>query len=329
MTNWGILATGKIAGKFATALRETPAARLVAVGSRTEEKARSFVEEHADEGCRAHASYEALVADPSVEVVYIASPHSHHLAHARLALEAGKHVLCEKPLTLSVTEAREMVRLADAHDRFLMEGMWTLCHPLVIELKRRLDSGRYGVPRQVHADLGWHVDAPPDDRMLNPALGGGALLDMGIYPLTFARLVLGRPEQLTAVAVLSSTGVDLDVSVAGRHVGGGTSSLSASMTSWPSRTATIATTTGCIYVDADFHHPPSMTWRPHRGEPETIVATDPVVGDGYGNEALEVMRCIDAGLRESPLVPHALTLEVMVQLDELRGQIGVTYPEDR
>lgn len=329
MTNWGILATGKIARTFALALRETPGARVVAVGSRTPEKARRFADNFVSGDCTPHGSYEALVADPSVDIVYVASPHALHLAHARLAFEAGKHVLCEKPLTLNLADAREMVRLAGLHDRFLMEGMWTLCHPLVIELGRRLDSGAYGVPRQVHADLGWHVAAPPDDRMLSPDLGGGALLDMGIYPLAFAQLVLGRPEQLTAVADFSATGVDQDVSIAGRHVGGGTSALSASMTSWTSRMATIATTTGCIEVAADFHHPPSATWRPHVGAPEPIVASDPVIADGYGNEAAEVMRCIDAGLRESPLVPHAFTLEVLGQMDTLRRQIGLVYPGER
>ncbi|QIX28231.1 Gfo/Idh/MocA family oxidoreductase [Nocardioides sp. JQ2195] len=328
MTAWGILATGKIARKFATALHETPGARLTAVGSRTPGKARHFADTFGTGDCTAHSSYEALVRDPSVDVIYVASPHSLHLPHAKLAFEAGKHVLCEKPLTLNVADAVEMVRLAAEHDRFLMEGMWTLCHPLVIELKRRLDSGAYGVPRQVHADLGWRVDAPPTDRMLNPALGGGALLDMGIYPLTFAQLVLGRPEQLTAVADLAPTGVDLDVSIAGRHVGGGTSALSASMTAWTSRTATIATTTGWFDVAADFHHPSRVVWRPHVGEPVPVVAADPVIGDGYGNEAAEVMRCIDSGLRESPLVPHAFTLDVMAQMDALRRQIKVVYPSE-
>ncbi|MDN5892985.1 MAG: Gfo/Idh/MocA family oxidoreductase [Nocardioides sp.] len=329
MTGWGILATGRIAHNFARDLREVPGARVAAVGARSLQRARAFAEDLGDQDCAAYSSYAELVKDPSVDVVYIASPHSLHLEHARLAFEAGKHVLCEKPVTLNQADALEMVRLAAEHDRFLMEAMWTLCHPLVIEIKRRLDSGEYGVPRQVHADLGWYVDRPPTDRMLDPALGGGALLDMGIYPLTFAQLMLGDAEQLVAVADLAESGVDLDVSIAGRHTGGGTSALTASMTCWPSRTATIATTTGLIEVAPDFHHPPTATWSRRvegRGEAEPIVATDPVLGRGYGNEALEVMRCIDAGLTESPLVPHALTLAVMGQMDELRRQVGVVYP---
>ncbi|WP_067438594.1 Gfo/Idh/MocA family protein [Nocardioides jensenii] len=329
MTGWGILATGKIAHSFARDLREVPGARLAAVGSRHAERALVFADEFGAGECTAHGSYEALVEDPSVDVVYVASPHALHLDHARLAFEAGKHVLCEKPLTLNLAEAREMVRLSVEHGRFLMEAMWTLCHPLVRELSRRIVAGDFGVPRQVHADLGWVVDRPPTDRMLDPALGGGALLDMGVYPLTFAQLVLGRAELLTAVADLSPAGVDLDVAIAARHIGGGTSALSASMTSRPSRAATIATTTGLVEVAADFHHPPGATWRPHDGRPEAIVAPEPVMGQGYGNEAAEVMRCIDAGLTESPLVPHAFTLDVIGQMDELRRQIGVVYPGER
>lgn len=331
MTGWGILAAGKIARSFANDLREVPGARITAVGSRSLERAEAFAREYADRDCTAYSSYAAMVADPAVDVVYVASPHALHLEHARLAFQAGKHVLCEKPLALNLAEAREMVRLAEQHDRFLMEAMWTLCHPLVREIKRRLDDGEFGTPRQVHADLGWHVDLPPTDRMLAPELGGGALLDMGVYPLTFAQLMLGEPTSMTAVADLTSSGVDLDVAIAARYADGGTAALTASMTSWSSRRATIATTTGLIEVAPDFHHPPTATWTPRvegPGEREPIVTAEPVIGRGYGNEALEVMRCLDAGLRESPLVPHAQTLGVLAQMDDLRRQIGVVYPSE-
>lgn len=331
MTGWGILATGKIARSFAADLREVPGARVAAVGSRSLARAEAFARVYADDDCTAHPSYAELVTDPAVDVVYVASPHALHLEHARLAFDAGKHVLCEKPMTLNLAEAREMVRLAEEHDCFLMEAMWSLCHPLVREIKRRLDTGEFGIPRQLHADLGWHVDAPPSDRMLAPELGGGALLDMGVYPLTFAQLMLGEPESLTAVADLAPTGVDLDVSIAGRYAGGGTAALTASMTSWSSRHATIATTTGLIEVAPDFHHPPTATWTPRihgPGEPESIRAGEPVIGRGYGNEALEVMRCVESGLGESPLVPHAQTLSILAQMDDLRRQIGVVYPTE-
>ena len=176
---WGFLATGKIARSVAADLALVPSARLVAVGARRRESAEAFVAEHAP-GARAHASYADLVADPDVEVVYVASPHALHLEHARMAIEAGKHVMCEKPLTLNTRDAEEMVRLARQHGVFLMEAMWTACHPVVRELRDRLRTGEFGTPRQLRAELGFVVSAGPDDRLLDPALGASALLDMGI-----------------------------------------------------------------------------------------------------------------------------------------------------
>src|SRR4051794_3034119 len=242
-TRWGILATGRIAHTFARDLALVPGAELVAVGSRRPESARAFAAEH---GGMAYGSYEELVADPAVEVVYIATPHALHLDNARLCLEAGKHVLCEKPLTLTVAEAEEMVRLAGVHDLFLMEAMWTACHPAVIALRERLASGELGTPCQLHAELGFRVGAPPADRMLDPGLGASALLDMGVYPLTFAPLMLGEALSLAATAELSDRGIDLDVAIAGRYPGGALATLSASMTSWSSRRAGIATDLGRI-----------------------------------------------------------------------------------
>ena len=183
---------------FAADIGLVPGAELVAVGSRSGARARAFAEEYG--AAAAYGSYEELVADPDVDVVYIASPHALHLEHARLAFEAGKHVLCEKPLTLSVAEAEEMIALAAQHDRFLMEAMWTACHPVILELRRRLPAGDLGTPRQLHAELGFVVPPDASARMSEPALGASALLDMGIYPLTLAHLMLGEAESIVATA---------------------------------------------------------------------------------------------------------------------------------
>ena len=264
-----------------------------------------------------------------MDVVYVATPHALHLEHARLALTAGKHVLCEKPLTLNTAEAEEMVALARHHDRFLMEAMWMACHPVIRAVREQLAAGRFGTPRVLHADLGFVVDRPPEDRMVNPELGGGALLDMGVYPLTLAHLLLGPAEQLRATAGLSPAGIDLDVAIAGRYAGGAVAALTASMTSVSSRVAGLATSTGRLDLPGDFHHPPHAVWTPAGGgPPELIEASEPVLGTGLGNEAAEVQRCLHEGLRESPLVPHEQTLTLLRQLDELRGQIGVRYPAD-
>ena len=326
---WGILATGKIARTFATDLAVTPGTRLAAVGSRSVDGARAFADEYGDGRTRAHGSYADLLADPDVDVVYIATPHALHLEGARAAFEAGKHVLCEKPLTLRAGDAEEMVRLARHHDRFLMEAMWMACHPVVRELREALASGRFGVPHQLQAELGFRVDAPPGDRMFAPELGGGALLDMGIYPLTFAHLMLGEAEDLSVQAVLAPTGVDLDVAIAGRYPGGALAAMNASMTSWSSRRASIATDLGRIDVVPEFHHPDRAVFVARdSGEEVVLRGAEPVIGIGYGNEILEVGRCLRAGLRESPLVPHAQTLTLMRQMDALRASAGIHYPDD-
>ena len=326
---WGILATGKIARSFAADLALVPGARLAAVGSRSPQTAQAFASEYGDGDTRTHGSYEALVADPAVEVVYVATPHSLHLDGARAAFEAGKHVLCEKPLTLRTHDAVEMVRLAAEHDCFLMEAMWTACHPVILQLRRELATGRFGTPYHLAAELGFRVDAPPTDRLLAPELGGGALLDMGIYPLTFAHLLLGEAEELRGVGTVTDSGVDLDIAIAGRYPGGVVATMHASMTSWSSRAASIATDLGRIELHGDFHHPTSAVFTPV-GQPEPVVLTGhvPVIGRGYGNEIVEVDRCVRAGLRESSLVPHAQTLTILRQMDALRAEVGIRYPGD-
>ena len=177
---WGILATGGIAHSFARDLAEVPGARLAAVGSRRLESARSFAQQYGADA--AYGSYEELVADPEVEVVYIATPHALHLENARMAFEAGKHVLCEKPLTLNVAEAEEMVALARRHDRFLMEAMWTACHPVVRRLADDLRAGRFGTPRHLHAELGFRVDAPPGGPDAQPGPRGRRAAGHGDLP---------------------------------------------------------------------------------------------------------------------------------------------------
>lgn len=331
---WGILATGKIARAFATDLALVPGARLAAVGSRALGAAQAFADEYGDSATRAHGSYADLLTDPDVDIVYIATPHAFHLTGARAAFEAGKHVLCEKPLTLRAADAEEMVRLARHHNRFLMEAMWMACHPVIRELRQELATGRFGRPLQLSAELGFRVDAPQTDRMFAPELGGGALLDMGIYPLTFAHLMLGEAVDLGGTATLTPSGVDLDVAIAGLYPDGALARLSASMTSWSSRGAAIATDLGRVEIDTDFHHPVEAVFTPYAaGQPDlerrvTLAGSEPVVGRGYGNEILEVARCLREGLRESPLVPHDQTLTLLRQIDGLRAAMGIRYPDD-
>jgi predicted dehydrogenase len=330
---WGLLSTARINDAILTGAAQTETTEIVAVASRDQGRADAYAREHGLS--RAHGSYEALLADDDVEVVYNSLPNSMHVEWSVRALEAGKHVLCEKPLTLDVAEAVEMVRLADEHDRFLMEAMWTACHPVVRALRERLRAGEFGTPRHLHAELGFRVDAGPESRMFEPVLGASALLDMGVYPLTFAHLMLGPAEELHATADLSERGIDLDIAVSGRYPGGVMATMTASMTSWSSRSAGIATDRGRIDL-GDFHHPERAVFTPYvqgpandiveRGDPVEILGEEPVLGRGYGNEIAEVGRCLRDDLRESPLVPHAQTLTILREMDELRAQVGVTFP---
>jgi predicted dehydrogenase len=321
---WGVLAPGRIARSFAEDLMVVPDAQLVATGSRSPERAAAFAAEF---GGRAHGSYTALAEDPEVDVVYVASPHALHDAQVRLLLEAGKPVLCEKPMTLDAASTAALFAEAAERGLFLMEAMWMACHPTIRTLLRLLASRDYGTPRQVHADLGFVVNADLTDRLLDPAMGAGALLDMGIYPLTLAHLVLGEPERLEAVAGLSASGIDLDIAIAGLYAGGATAALTASMTSQSPRTATVATEIGRFDLPRDAHHPDRIRWTSYwepEGASEWIDPDEPVVGRGYGNEILEVHRCLRAGALTSDLVPPAQTISVMEQMDAIRARIGIT-----
>lgn len=322
---WGVLAPGRIARQFAKDLALVPDAELVATGSRTLERAQAFADEF---GGTAYDSYEQLVADPDVDVVYVASPHALHHEHVMLALEAGKPVLCEKPVTLEESSTADLFEAARERGLFLMEAMWMATHPMIRTLLARLASGEHGTPRQVHADLGFVVEASPDDRLLDPAMGAGALLDMGIYPLTFAHLVLGEPEELRAVASLSSSGIDLDLAIVGRYAGGATAALTSTMTAESPRTASIATTTGRFELPYGFHHPTGARWTTTvDGESRTewIEADEELIGRGYGNEILEVHRCLRAGALASDVVPPEQTRSLMRQMDDIRSQIGLHY----
>jgi predicted dehydrogenase len=326
---WGILATGKIATAMVRNLALLDECEVVAVGARRQETADAFAAEHGIG--RAYGDYRALVEDPDVDVVYVASPHALHRRHVELAFEAGKAVLCEKALTLDAAEAEHLVALARERNLFLMEAMWMRCNPLVRRLQQLLGSGALGEVRQVRADLGFVVDKPATDRLLDRALGGGALLDMGIYPLTFASLFLGQPSTITAVAALSEAGVDLNLAIGLGYDSGAIASLTSSMTAWSPRTASIATDRGRIDFPEAFHHPTRVTWTSMVGDPaldgppEPEAITGELIGTGLANEALEVVRCLRTGETESPLVPLDDSLALMRQMDTIRQQIGVHY----
>ncbi|MFZ4874700.1 Gfo/Idh/MocA family protein [Janthinobacterium sp. Mn2066] len=322
---WGILGTGKIARAMAQGLRDAPGAQLVAVASRSSAGAQAFGAEFDIE--RRHASYQALADDANVDVIYIATPHTQHAENALMCLAAGKHVVCEKPFTMHAREAQAVVSLAREKKLFLMEAMWSRFLPAAQEAKRIIASGEIGVVRQIQADIGFVATFPPEHRMFNPELGGGALLDVGIYPLSMAAFFLGPVSQVQALAEMGVTGVDEQVVFALRHAGGGTSSCACSLRALTPTEMTISGSLGRIRLPNRFYRPDHLIVEPMDGERRIVAA--PFIGNGYAHEAIEAMRCIRAGLPESPIMPHDESVALMASLDAMRRQIGLVYSADQ
>ncbi|KQQ33089.1 dehydrogenase [Duganella sp. Leaf126] len=324
---WGILGTGKIAKAFASALQDTPGATLAAVASRSVDSATKFGAAFGAQ--RAHGSYQALADDAGVDVVYIATPHPMHHENALMCLNAGKGVLVEKSFTMNRREAADIIDLARAKNLFVMEAMWTRFLPAVIEAKRIVDSGEIGTPANITADFGFTSDAGPEHRLFNPALGGGALLDLGIYPLSIAAFFLGDVTGVQAQAQMTETGVDMQTAFTLTHAGGGLSSCLCSLRSRTATELTIAGTRGYVRLSDRFHNTESFSVTVIDGASRSErTVTVPRSGNGYTHEAQEVGRCLRAGLIESPVMPHAETLSLMGTLDAIRAQIGLRYPAD-
>lgn len=322
---WGILATGGIAAAFTADLVDLPDAEVVAVASRSEASAKAFAERFGIE--RAYGEWGALAEDADIDVVYVATPHSAHRAAAGLCLSAGRNVLCEKAFTLNAREAEELVGLAKDGGRFLMEAMWMYCNPLIRRLKALVDDGAIGEVRTVQADFGLAGPFPPAHRLRDPAQGGGALLDLGVYPVSFAHLLLGEPADVTAKAVLSEEGVDLQTGALLSYDGGALASLHCSLTGGTATIASVTGSLGRIDIPDGFFHPDRFVLHRDGRDPEEFVA-DPADGprNSLKHEAREVMRALRAGETESPLVPLEGTLAVMRTLDAVRDRIGVHYP---
>lgn len=320
---WGILATGQIATTFVEDLRRVPDAEVVAVGSRTQAAADAFARRYAIP--RGYGDWASLAADSTVDVVYVATPHSAHQAAAAPCLAAGRAVLCEKPLTLDAASGRELVQTARSAGRFLMEAMWTRCNPTIRRLVELVADGAIGEVTAVHADFGLAGPLPPQHRLLDPALGGGALLDLGIYPVTLAHLLLGEPDRIEAWASLTPAGVDQQTGLLLGYASPALAALTCGFIGPTSCTATVTGRSGRIALPAPFFRPDRLTLHRTGTGPEVLAA--PLAGHGYLPEIEEVHRCLRAGLTESPLVPHAATLSVLSVLDRVRARIGVTYPE--
>ncbi len=318
---WGIIGTGGIAKEFVRDFKFTSGHHVLAVGSRTQESADRFATEMGID--RAYGSHSEIVADPEIDAIYVATPHPNHLPATLLALEAGKPVLCEKPFAMSAEETRAMIAKASAKNLMLMEAMWTRFLPHIIHIRSLLADKVLGEIMTVEADHGQWFAQDPKFRLFDPEVGGGALLDLGVYPISFAHMVLGIPDSITASSTKAFTGVDGQTSAIFSYASGAQAILTCSLNAATPCKAVITGTLGRIEIDTRFY-----AVSPYRVIMRSGTTTEyPRKYDGRGSreEAIEFARCVRAGLLESPMMKLSETLAILESMDEIRKQIGLVY----
>jgi predicted dehydrogenase len=318
---WGILGAGGIAATLAADIARTDGHVVAAVAARDAGRAARFAQRY--DVPRSHGSYEELLAGDGVDVVYVATTHPYHREQALAAIAAGKPVLVEKPLTLNAAGAREVFAAAAAARVFAMEAMWMRTNPLIRQARELVSGGGLGEVRAVQADFAFTLEHDPGHRLLDRDNGGGALLDLGIYPATFAWLFLGPPERVQVSGELAPTGVDRTVAMQwSRHDGATAQLFSSSAATSPCR-ATVSGTRGWLSLEPAFINPTTMLVGTGGGVRR--VEAEPA---GYVPQIEEVGRCLRAGLLESPLVPQADTVAILELMDGVRAELGVSYPNE-
>ncbi|WP_297735597.1 Gfo/Idh/MocA family oxidoreductase [Nocardioides sp.] len=315
-TRWGVAGTGWMAEVFVADFAHVPEAEVVAIGSRSADRAREFAAEH---GVAEGWTYDELVA-ADVDVVYVATPHPQHHALAIAAIEAGKPVLVEKSFTGSLADTREVVDLARARGVFCMEAMWTRFQPAMVAATSMVADGAIGDVIAVQADLGAFRDYDPEHRLFAPELGGGSILDLGVYPISLAQYFLGTPYAVTATGTRYPNGVDASAVIAMQYADGRGASVACALTTETPGRAVVWGTGGSIEIGPRFHHPTELVVRHNGGGMETL--DFPVRGRGYSHEIDEVNRCLAAGLLESPTMPLADTVDVQWVMEEALAQVS-------
>jgi predicted dehydrogenase len=324
---WGIMGAGRIAHKFAADLSLVDNARLVAVGSRSKEKAKAFA--GAFNIPRACGTYESFLEDEELDVVYIATPHSHHYENTLMCLDKGKGVLCEKAFAVNAKQAAEMISKAREKRLFLMEALWTKFLPHYRKLKEMLSENVTGGVDSVLVDFGFRPPDPVPQRLFDPALAGGTMLDIGIYNVFMAMSVLGRPDEIHAHMTPSASGVDEQAAVLFRYNNGAMAQLFSSFTTHLPTEAEISGPQGRIKLNHRFYAP-ECTIDFFPGRPETrqpVLFNSEKTGFGYQHEARHVVECLQQGLLESPVMSHKDTFELMQVLDEIREKAGIRYEQ--
>lgn len=352
---WGILGTGTVATEFIEGLQSVADAQLWAIGSRTLDKAQTFA--NMFRAPKAYGSYEELVQDPDIDVVYIATPQTRHKADSILCLNAGKAVLCEKPFTVTSEEAREVMAVARQQKVFCMEAMWMRFMPLIREVRRLIHAGEIGEVRLLTANFGYPTEFDPENRFFNPDLGGGALLDRGVYPLSLAFLLLGKPQRIDGEPCMGTTGVDDQSAMILRYASGAMAILHSTLRTYSSNEALIVGTRGKIAIKEPFYKPENIIVTRFSGKPVVVTSQQKTAnvgwkrstvnrlkqnrvlktlaklrkerskrisqrlsGNGYNYEAAEVVRCLQAGKLESDLMPLSETVEIMETVESLLMQ---------
>ena len=320
--HWGIIGPGNIAHKFASDLSRIEGAVLKGVASRDYERARTF---GATYGASLFFSdYREMAHHPDIDLIYIATPHPFHYETTIACLKAGKGVLCEKPMAMNARQVTEMILSSRSHQSFLMEGLWTRFIPCIDKMLELIP--RIGSVKHIDANFGFRAEDDPNSRLFNRALGGGALLDIGIYPVYLSLLILGTPMQIRATGTLTPTQVDSSCEIECFYENDARSSLFATFTEDTSTEAIIKGSKGYIRLHSRFHHPEQLTL--HTDGQESITYSIPYLGYGYTHQIQHVQECVTKGLIESPLVSHEISLKLVAMLDEIRKSIGVTYPAD-
>jgi predicted dehydrogenase len=319
---WGILAPGKIAVKFSKGLRLLENAELYAVGSRNIERAKQFASEN---GFRKYyGSYAELVADPNIDVIYIASPHSLHFEHVMLCIENNKSVLCEKAFSITAGEAEKMIAEARRRKVFLMEALWPPFQPIYIKTREVLDSGATGKLIQMNARFAFQAPFSPSDRKFNLELGGGSLLDIGIYPVIDALWFMGVPDEISAVASFCETGAEDSINIIFRYKDGRMANLYSSFRTAGGIGCDLLCEKGNLYFSRARDMSQRLNVSINGKDPEEYSLLPE--GMGYHYEAIEVMNCLEKGITESKVVPHSFTLDLMRTLDRIRKAAGIVFP---
>ncbi len=318
---WGILGAGRIAEKFCEAINFTEGAEVYAVASRDVDNANAFAARY--NAGKVYTNYIDLVKDENVDIIYIATPHAFHYHQTLLCLQHNKAVLCEKPMSLSLKQTAEMIEIAEKNKLFFMEGMWTACMPFIDKILSLIKEDVIGEPQYVSADFGFIAPLDPKGRLFDKALGGGSVMDIGIYPIFLATLILGEPTDIKTVSKLTATCVDEYANVVMQYANGQTANILSAININTSLEAEIIGTKGMIKINNPWFKATEFSVVLNDGTTQNF--SMPHASNGFEHEVREVMDCLDKGLLQSNKVPHKLTLSISKIMEEILQQAGVTY----